>query len=272
MLRVHAITAGSQRRPRRPSTTNRDVYARGFAMLIIYGSRWCGQVDTQEGQCQLTRFAHIYWLPILPIGTMWATSQVDKSYQGHKVRWSWRSVLAGYARFWGPVVALFGIARLSLDGALVATIAASLCAWSWTWYGVRGAREQRRSDHHAAAYGTRCDPLRMPRQLAFSLRTEVDRAWAAASGGRTPEDVARLGANDPAEAALAYATMRLVARTAVGPAAQVARATSEKLLDATASVTVAEGSPYRATPVAAPVTPAAPRRSDSIIEGTRLEG
>jgi hypothetical protein len=231
-------------------------------MLIIYGSRWCGQVDTQEGQCQLTRFAHIYWMPILPVGTMWATSKVDKGFQGHKVRWSWRSVLAGYARFWGPVVTLFGIAQLSLDGALTATIAASLCAWSWTWYGVRGEREQRRSDHHAAAYGTRCDPLRMPRQLAFSLRTEVDRAWAAASDGRTPEDVARLGATAPGEAALAYATLRLAARTAVGDAAKLARATSEKLLDASVRAPVADAGPYRAAPVVA----------SPIIEGTRVEG
>jgi hypothetical protein len=236
-------------------------------MLIIYGTRWCGVVDDCDGQHQQTRFAHLYWMPLFPVATMWVTGQVAGGQQGHKARWSWRSVLAGYLRCWGPVVALFGLARWNLDGALVATIAASLTAWSWSWRALHGARARRRSDLHAAHYGTRCDPLRMPRQLAYSLRSDVDRRWAEASNGRTPEDIARLGSSDPAEVALAYATLRLVARTAVGAAAAQARATSDRLLDAaTPRVDATAAGPYRSDPSAAPAA-----RVPGIVDGTRFE-
>jgi hypothetical protein len=238
-------------------------------MFIIYGSRHYGQIDTQGGQFQLTRFAHIYWLPLIPIGTLWVTGQVGDGYQGHTVGWSARSVLAGYARTWGPIIAVIAAVQGTLNGILTAVILAALTAWTWTWHARKGAREQRRGDVHAAAFGTRCDPLSMPRELAYSLRSDIDKRWAQASQGRTPEDLARMGTADPAQAALAYAALRLAARTSVGAAAKQLRALSEKLLDIAARPAVAPtfGGPYRAEAAAAP----APAPAANVVEGTRFE-
>ncbi len=261
---VRVITGDAVARDRRSA---RLCILSAFAMFIVYGSRYYGLIDHRAGQCQLTRFAHVYWLPLFPIGTMWVTGTVNDGYQGHTVGWSARSVLAGYARTWGPIVAVLAGAQLSLTGILIAIIAAAITAWTWTWFALHSAREQRRSDCHFDTYGTRCDPLRMPRQLAYSLRTEIDRRWAEAAAGRPPGDLAPLGAADAAQAALAYATQRLAARTSLGERSRHARQVSEKLLDLIDRPGPAPlfGAPYRAEAVAA--VSAVP----TVVEGTRME-
>ena len=52
----------------------------------------------------------------------------------------------------------------------------------------------------------------MDRDLASQLQTQVAQRWADVSDGNSPEDIARLGAANPAQAVLAYASLRLAAR------------------------------------------------------------
>ncbi|HKE14335.1 MAG TPA: hypothetical protein VKB80_05710 [Kofleriaceae bacterium] len=215
-------------------------------MLVIFGTRYCGEVDSHCGQGQLTRFFHIYHVPIVPLETKWMTEDLAYGRNGHDVAWSIRSVVAGYMRTWGPLVALGGLAG---GGSFVASAALlALTAWTWTWRWVRGERERRRCDHHMHAFGTRCDPLRMKADLATRLRAEVAERWARAADGRTPEDVARLGAANPTQAVLAYASLRLAARLAPAEQASKARAASERVLDACKDADLAlAGGPYRST-------------------------
>ena len=217
-------------------------------MIVIYGTRFYGQVDRHAGQHQLTKFFHIYYVPLVPVGTLWVTRELDPGYSGHAVQMSGRSVLAGYARVWGPVVAIGAIAAGSVGGVIAAGALAALSAWTWTWRSVRGAREQRRSDFHLLAFGTRCDPLKMEDGLASVLQADVAERWAQVADGSTPEDVARLGAANPTQAVLAYASLRLAARLAPGDHARQARDASERVLDAIKdSDTMLEGGPYRST-------------------------
>ena len=37
-------------------------------MIVIYGTRFYGQVDHHAGQHQLTKFFHIYYVPLVPVG------------------------------------------------------------------------------------------------------------------------------------------------------------------------------------------------------------
>jgi len=221
-------------------------------MIIIYGTRYYGQVDGHAGQCQLTRFAHIYFLPLLPVSTIWVTREVNGSYLGHSVKMSARSVLAGYARVWGPIAALGSVASGSIAGIVAGAALGALSVWTWSWRSLRGAREQRRSDFHLLAFGTRCDPLKMPVEVASTLRSDVDEAWAKVADGKTPEDVARLGAANPQQALLAYASLRLAARTAPGEHGRLAREASERILDSARDLDGAalEGGPYRSTAIA----------------------
>jgi hypothetical protein len=219
------------------------------AMIVIYGTRFYGEVDNHGGQRQLTKFFHIYWVPLVPIGTMWVTRDVEGGHNGHPVAMSGRSIVAGYARVWGPVAGIAAAMAGSVGGLVAAGGLIALSMWTWTWRSVRSARERRRSDFHLLAYGTRCDPLNMDAQLAAVLQADVAERWAQVSEGNTPEDVARLGAATPAQAVLAYASLRLAARLAPGEHARTARDASERVLDALkdSNELALEGGPYRST-------------------------
>jgi hypothetical protein len=214
-------------------------------MIVIYGTRFYGEVDSYGGQRQLTRFFHIYYAPLIPVGTMWVTRETEGGYSGHAVRMSGRSVLAGYTRVWGPVAAIGAFLAGSAGGLVLAGALVALSAWSWTWRSVRSPREQRRRDFHLLAFGTRCDPLDMDDQLASSLQTHIAKRWAEVADGNSPEDVARLGATNPAQAVLAYASLRLAARLAPAEHASKSREDSERILDAIKDSAALEGGPYR---------------------------
>jgi hypothetical protein len=216
-------------------------------MIVIYGTRFYGQVDGHAGQHQQTKFFHIYYVPLFPVRTMWVTRTLDRGFNGHAVQLSGRSVLAGYARVWGPIAAIGAAAAGSVGGVVAAGALAALSVWTWTWRSVRGERERRRSDLHLHAFGTRCDPLHMEDELASVLQTEIAARWAQVADGRTPEDVARLGAANPAQAVLAYASLRLAARLAPATHARDALAASDRILDAVRDDPSLEGGPYRST-------------------------
>jgi len=218
-------------------------------MIVIYGTHFYGEVDSHGGQRQLTRFFHIYYVPLVPVGTTWVTQDLESGHSGHAVQMSGRSVLAGYARVWGPVAAVGAMVTGSAGGLVAAAALVALSAWTWTWRSVRSARERRRSDFHLHAFGTRCDPLKMEPALASVLQADVAERWAQVADGSTPEDVARLGAANPAQAVLAYASLRLAARLAPGEHARNARDASERVLDAMKDINdlALEGGPYRST-------------------------
>jgi len=218
-------------------------------MIVIYGTAFYGQVDGHGGQRQLTKFFHLYYVPLVPVDTLWVTRDLARGYNGHAVQMSGRSVLAGYARVWGPIAAVGAAAAGGVGGVVAACALAALTAWTWTWRSVRSAREQRRSDFHLRAFGTRCDPLKMDSRLASVLQADVAGRWAQVADGATPEDVARLGAANPAQAVLAYASLRLAARLAPLQHARNARDASERILDAIRDHDdrALEGGPYRST-------------------------
>jgi uncharacterized membrane protein len=227
-------------------------------MIVIYGTKFYGEVDRHGGQRQLTKFFHIYYVPLVPVSTLWVTREVEGGYSGHAVKMSGRSVLAGYTRVWAPIAAIVafiygggvgvgaGIAAFAATAALI-----GLLMWTWSWRSLRGVREQRRSDFHQLALGTRCDPLRMDDDLAHALAPGVSARWAEVSNGNSPEDVSRLGAANPAQAVLAYASLRLAARLAPSQDARnKSLADSERILDSIKDTPAVEGGPYRALPQA----------------------
>lgn len=216
-------------------------------MIVIFGTRFYGEVDSHGGESQVTNFFHIYYLPLLPLETLWMTQDVTHGRYGHAVASGVRSVVAGYTRVWGPLLALISLGTGNIGATIASGVLVGLAAWSWRWRSVRGKRERRRSDYHLLAFGSRCDPLNMETQFASMLQADVAEQWARVADGRTPEDVARLGAASPTQAVLAYASLRLAARLAPSAQARKARDASERLLDALKDPGSAlEGGPYRA--------------------------
>lgn len=236
-------------------------------MIVIYGTAFYGKVNSHGGQHQLTRFFHLYYMPLIPVGTLWATDRLDEGYRGHDVRMSGRSVLAGYARVWGPIAVIAAVATGGVAGLAAAVGAAVLCAWSWTWRSLRDPLAQRRSDFNLLAFGTRCDPLQMPADFASEMQAAITDRWALVADGSTPEDVARLGATSMSQAVFAYASLRLAARLAPGEHARAAREASDRIVAAVKDVdeTALAGGPYRAT--AQPRLPAGGVTGDSAGAG-----
>jgi len=68
-------------------------------MLIIYGTRLYGRVDAVPGLFFVaTRFFHIFWIPLVPLGSHVVLEETDDGFRGVPCGLNGRSVLAAYVR------------------------------------------------------------------------------------------------------------------------------------------------------------------------------
>jgi hypothetical protein len=80
-------------------------------MVIVYGTRFYGKVKAAGGSFLGTQFFHIYYVPLIPIGTHLILEEGDGgSYKGIKSDFSVKSMLAAYLRVWGPLAVIASIA------------------------------------------------------------------------------------------------------------------------------------------------------------------
>lgn len=216
-------------------------------MIFVWGSRYYGTHDRAEGQYGMTRFGHLRFVPLFPMSSMWVTVEGEPR-RGHDMKMTLRGVAHGYARVWGLVVgAIAGISGVMGGnpvsiGAGVGGLAVAGASW---WRGTRrDPREQRRAAYTLMTMGSACDPLDVPHATAVAFRKLAEHQWARVAGNLTPEDVASRGAGSLPQAAAAYTLVRLIARLDGGAKARRARATSERILDATTELKL-DGAPYR---------------------------
>lgn len=73
-------------------------------MVIIWGVRFAGKVDAvpQVGHVA-TRFFHLYYVPLIPVGTFLVTDEREDAFSGLPLPWSFKSVLVGWLRTAGFV-------------------------------------------------------------------------------------------------------------------------------------------------------------------------
>ncbi len=73
-------------------------------MVIVYGTRFYGKVQACGRSFIGTRFFHIWYLPLVPVGTQLVfESTGDGNYRSIKAPFSLQSMVAGYLRVWGPL-------------------------------------------------------------------------------------------------------------------------------------------------------------------------
>jgi hypothetical protein len=178
-------------------------------MDVLFPVRRFGRIDEIAGEYTATRFAHLVGLPLVPLGAVWVRPRAGTE---HPEPLSVRSVIAGYARTWGVIVALFAAWLGGAAGWATAAAAALLTAGTWWWRRLRDPRARRRAEAMLAVIGSACEPRRMPRDLAHAIRAELLARWVEVCCGRSPDDVARFGAETPAQASLAYALLRMAGR------------------------------------------------------------
>jgi hypothetical protein len=80
--------------------------------VIIYGLRWFGPVDGIPGIGEVqTRFVHIWFIPLVPTGSMFVTAETEGGISGLKVPLSFRSIFKAWLRtflFFSTIGLLFG--------------------------------------------------------------------------------------------------------------------------------------------------------------------
>ena len=217
--------------------------------VIIYGVRSYGRVDAHAGEHAQTKFFHIWFAPLVPVGSWWVTPT-----GGHSIKPNLKSIAAGYLRIWGLIATIglltAGLQQLhaaSLAGSAMLIAAASfaaLTAWSWTWHNLRGSA-RRRSDFNYVAYGTRCEPSRRFAADRSELKRNLDRRWNERAPSRNPNEVAAHGASDAGEAVLAYGLLRLSAIDR-GNAGASDGTDADRILAGQHSAPSVDDGPYRA--------------------------
>ena len=222
--------------------------------VIIYGSHEYGKVDEHAGEYAVTRFFHLWWLPLFPTGSTWIAGRTSEGAYGHGIKLHGKSVLAGYLRVWGPLVALGNaIAVLETPGlghAIATLVSIALVAWTWSWRSLRTERARRRSDFNFVAFGVRCEPRRMRPEQRALVKRDLEARWQAQKPDGSPNDVARHGAKDPAQAVLAYGLLRLAAAER-GRAGAAEDGEADAILDGTQVPSGIVDGPYRGAQTAA---------------------
>ena len=194
-------------------------------MVIIYGHRAYGRVEEHGGEYALTTFVHVYYVPLVPTGSMWVTRE-GRARDAVRIGMHGKSVAAAYLRTWGLAIAAACV--LIAPGVLTGLVAAGLAALSatsWSWRRLRSGEALRRSDFNLLAFGTRCEPSRLPASTRGVLQAALEARRASLGLTRPPEDVARFGATSRDEAVIAYGLLRLAAieHRSAGQDAAVAR-------------------------------------------------
>jgi hypothetical protein len=87
--------------------------ARGLAMIFVWGSRFFGKVDSVKGLFHVaTRFGHLWFIPLIPMGSMVVLDRRGGTLRGVPIPLSLRSILVAWLR-----AALIAAAVIALCGA-----------------------------------------------------------------------------------------------------------------------------------------------------------
>lgn len=85
--------------------------------MLIYGMRHYGKVDEIPGLGYVkTRFAHIWFLPLIPLGSMFITAEEGDGVRGLNLPLSGRSVMAAYGRTFAVVSSFAFLGGMFLGG------------------------------------------------------------------------------------------------------------------------------------------------------------
>jgi hypothetical protein len=174
----------------------------------VIDTQYRGRVDEYGAELAETCFICLWSLPLFPISSRWSTL----GGASHPIRLHRRSVLAGYLRLWGPVIVFANLAA-GLEGAVAPLMAAATTAMltglAWRWRRIRDDAARRRSDIHALAFGSRCEPAYLPADLRARLESDLGARWTAHNPDRSPIEVATYGATKLSDAVVAYGLLRL---------------------------------------------------------------
>lgn len=216
-------------------------------MVIIYGTRFYGKVKACGSSFLATQFVHIYYVPLIPMGTQLVLEENAGSYKGIKSAFSLKSMFAAYMRVWGPIAVIAAIAigvgalddfsddgvAMAIVGTFTAVVVLALLAGTILGFAVVGKLsldEKRKRAAYAMHLGYYVDPADMgDARHAFRdglLSTIIERSRGlAAMGYRMNADPSVAWPhvaldpthNDDALITAAFTLSRIDSSLAVGP-------------------------------------------------------
>ena len=145
-------------------------------MVIVYGTRFYGKVRACGRSFLGTQFFHLYYVPLIPIGThLILEENANGTYKGIKTAFSIRSMLAAYLRVWGPIACIiavcFGVSALddvgedglamAVVGVFTAVVVLALLVGTilgWAVVGKLSTDEKRKRGVYALHMGYHVDP------------------------------------------------------------------------------------------------------------------
>lgn len=169
-----------------------------------------GKIDEHGGELAASTFLHLWFLPLLPTGSVWISSSSSRS-MAQPIRWHWRSIAAGYLRTWAPLTWMVGFLVDSTAGYGFAAAGLALFVWAWSWRMAHRRGTRLRNDFDLVALGSQCPPEHLAPEDCEQLLASKQRDFAALVADRTPEDIARFGSPSTDELLAAYAVLRLAA-------------------------------------------------------------
>jgi hypothetical protein len=100
-------------------------------MIVVYGSMLLGKVREMGTTSVVTRFAHLYYLPLVPTETHLVLERLPNNrFHSVPLPMNAASVFCGYARVWGPIVFAIGLVMLAAAHENVAEILTGLSVLS----------------------------------------------------------------------------------------------------------------------------------------------
>jgi hypothetical protein len=82
-------------------------------MVIVWGSGLYGKVDEIPGVCHVaTKFGHLWYIPLIPMGSWAVISKDGNGWQGAPVGWSIKSILTAWFRAAAIVGLIVGVITL----------------------------------------------------------------------------------------------------------------------------------------------------------------
>jgi hypothetical protein len=174
-------------------------------MIIIYGTRFYGKVRAAGRSFLGTQFVHLYYVPLIPIGTHLILEQNGNgTFKGIKTAFSFKSMMAAYLRVWGPLATIAAVCigissiddvsdeplAMALVGGFTAIVVLAMLVGTilgWAVIGKLSPNEKRQRAVYALHMGYHVDPADMGLgRHAFRdglMSTIMERARGLASMG-----------------------------------------------------------------------------------------
>jgi len=181
-------------------------------MIIIWGARLYGKTDEVPGMFHVaTKFGHLWYIPLIPLGSHIVLEQTGKGWRGVPVPLSGKSILAAWLRgsgIAGMIIAAIGMAvevsdRRGNSGLILAAsifaVSLLVTVFAFAYKGLKHASYER-----ALALGEKLglsDEGRILLELKFNKITPEQAKAALEEAAKDRQELAKLAAEQRTEAA-----------------------------------------------------------------------